>query len=369
MGLTVLIANNRMDWPGGTVIYTRDLALELRRQGHRPIVYTWIKGETAKQLEAAGVSVVDDLRRVPAPPDVIQGHQGALLAGALLAFPDVAAVFVCHAHGGAWDRAVIAPQVRRYLGVSALCIDRLRRDGAPAHRTRLSLNSVDLDVFRRRPPLPERPRNALVFSNYASQATHLAVVQEACLRAGVQVDVVGRAAGTTTYHPEELLPRYDVVFAKAKAAMEAMAVGTAVVLCDFGGVGPMVTSADFERLRPLNFGFASLTDSLTPDNVLRQLQRYDAAEAARVCTLMRGCGGLSDSVTKMVAVYREAIIEAKDATTAKAPPPSRWARARYRIVSTIIVLYCRRFGMETRRLPAPMRPLYGLARSALSRLR
>ncbi len=369
MGLTVLIANNRMDWPGGTAIYTRDLALELRRQGHRPIVYTWIKGETAKQLEAAGVSVVDDLRRVPAPPDVIQGHQGALLTGALLAFPDAAAVFVCHAHGGAWDRAVIAPQVRRYLGVSALCIDRLRRDGAPAHQTRLSLNSVDLDVFRQRPPLPERPRNALVFSNYASQATHLAVVQEACLRAGVQVDVVGRAAGTTTYHPEELLPRYDVVFAKAKAAMEAMAVGTAVVLCDFGGVGPMVTSADFERLRPLNFGFAALTESLTPDNVLRQLQRYDAAEATRVCALMRGCGGLSHSVTEMVAVYREAIIEAKDATTAKAPPPSRLARARYRIVSTIIVRYCRRFGMETRRLPAPMRPLYGLARSALSRLR
>ena len=49
--------------------------------------------------------------------------------------------------------------------------------------------------------------------------------------------------------PERVLGRYDIVFAKAKAAMEAMAVGAAVVLCDFGGVGPMVTWADFDRLR------------------------------------------------------------------------------------------------------------------------
>ena len=36
---------------------------------------------------------------------------------------------------------------------------------------------------------------------------------------------------------------YDLVFAKARCALEAMAVGAAVVLCDTHGLGPMVTSA------------------------------------------------------------------------------------------------------------------------------
>ena len=46
--------------------------------------------------------------------------------------------------------------------------------------------------------------------------------------------------------PELLLPKYEIVFAKGKAAMEAMAVGTAVILCDFSGVGPMVSSTRFD---------------------------------------------------------------------------------------------------------------------------
>jgi hypothetical protein len=44
-----------MDWPSGTAIYTRDLALELQRQGHRPIVCTWLKGRASQELAAAGI--------------------------------------------------------------------------------------------------------------------------------------------------------------------------------------------------------------------------------------------------------------------------------------------------------------------------
>ena len=38
--------------------------------------------------------------------------------------------------------------------------------------------------------------------------------------------------------PEEALGSYDIVFAKARAAAEAVATGTAVVLCDVAGAGP-----------------------------------------------------------------------------------------------------------------------------------
>jgi len=50
------------------------------------------------------------------------------------------------------------------------------------------------------------------------------------------------------------------VFAKGKAALESLAVGAAVVLCDARGVGPMVTSSQLDHLRPLNFGLRALRD-------------------------------------------------------------------------------------------------------------
>lgn len=51
-----------------------------------------------------------------------------------------------------------------------------------------------------------------------------------------------------------MLGGYDLVFAKARCALEAMAVGCAVVLCDVGGLGPLVTRAQVQHLRRWNFG-------------------------------------------------------------------------------------------------------------------
>jgi hypothetical protein len=331
------------------------------------MVYTWILGEASALLESAGIRVVDDLSRLPARPDVIQGHQHAVLLGALQRYPDVPAVFVCHDHTGSWDRPTITPQVRRYLGVSELCRQRLLRDGAPPNRTGLSLNSVDLDLFKPRPPLPPSPETVLVFSNYARKDTHLPAVEEACRRAGVELEVVGRSAGNGTSRPETVLPGYDVVFAKAKAAMEAMAVGAAVVLCDFGGVGPMVTSSNFESLRPLNFGYAALTQPLTAENVLAQLRLYDRVDAEKVSALIRERAGLTGAVDEMVATYRAVVAEAHDAPFT-ASHPGRLRVAWQRILTGVIVLYCRRYGMESRRLPMPLRQLYRLTRAVVSRL-
>ena len=47
--------------------------------------------------------------------------------------------------------------------------------------------------------------------------------------------------------PEAILGDYDLVFAKARAAMEAMATGCAVILCDRVGAGPLVCRANLPR--------------------------------------------------------------------------------------------------------------------------
>jgi hypothetical protein len=144
-----------------------------------------------------------------------------------------------------------------------------------------------------------------VFSNYAGPGHYLDAVRQACALVNLPVDVIGSVAGNSASTPERILGEYDLVFAKARCALEAMAVGTAVVLADVPGLGPLVTSADVATLRPWNFGARLLREPLDPVGLVRQLQRYDAADASAVRSYIRGHADLSTALEQYVQLYEE----------------------------------------------------------------
>jgi hypothetical protein len=69
----------------------------------------------------------------------------------------------------------------------------------------------------------------------------------------------------------------------------------------------MVTSENFDELRPLNFGFEALSEPLSADSLTRQIARYDPVDVARVRDRIRACAGLEDAVGQLVRIYRQAI--------------------------------------------------------------
>ena len=300
-------------------MYVRDLALELQRRGHTPAVFTSPRGSVAAGLRAAGIVVSDRLGRLDRP-DIIHGHHHAPTMLAVRHWPTVPAIHICHDHLSPHDRTPRHERIRRHFGVSRLCVQRLLDEGVAVDRVALLPNFVDTARFLPRLPLPARPRRALVFSNYANEESHLPAVRAACLAAGLELDVAGVGVGNVLDEPERVLGSYDIVFAKGKAAIEAMAVGCAVVLCDYAGVGPMVTIAEFDSLRERNFGFEALREPLAPAPILREIARYDPDDAARVRDLIRAHAGLDQTVEKLVAVYREVLAEHRSAV------PSRGSR-------------------------------------------
>ncbi len=217
-GLKVLITNITLATRTGTEIYVRDLALGLLRRGHKPIVYSTDLGEIASELRAKTVPVVDDLAQVTATPDVIHGHHHPETLAALLRFPTVPGVLFCHDWTAWHDVPVVFPRILRHVAVDDTCFDRLVMEhGIPKEKACVILNFVDLDRFRRRPPLPDQPKRALVFSNTASEQTHLAAVRAACTEANIALDVIGAGSGNSLARPEEALGNYDLVFAKGKS--------------------------------------------------------------------------------------------------------------------------------------------------------
>lgn len=303
--LTVLITNYIVAGRTGTEIVVRDLALGLKARGHTPVVYTPQPGPLAEELLARTVPVVDDLSRVAVVPDVIHGHHTAETIQALLRFPGTPAVFVCHDWSAWHDAAPRCPLVRQYLAVDNTCRDRLVcRDGVPPERVRVLGNAVDLARFVRRAPLPAAPRRAVVFSNTATDQDVLPAIAEGCRQVGVTLDRLGGPNQVTD--PETRLPEYDVVFARGRSALEAMACGAAVVLADFYGFGGLVTRDRAESLRRLNFGRRALVDTpVTAERVADALRRFDPADAAAVTDYVREVATLDEWLDQLTAIYHE----------------------------------------------------------------
>lgn len=309
--LRVLITNRTLATRTGTELYVRDLAIGLAERGHAPIVYTPRPGDIAREIRARTIPVTNDLLTIAEPPDVIHGHHGLETLTALLAFPAVPAVAFCHSWIGWADAPLSLPRVLRYVAVDDTCRDRLRFEhGIPDERIQVVLNSLDLNRFRPRPPLPPRPRRALIFSNAAGPGkAQVPAIREACAAAGIEVEVVGASAGRSLARPEEVLREFDLVFAKAKAALEAMSVGAAVVLCDFMGAGPMVTTANLDQLRRINFGMRALSHPCTPEFLARQISLYDPADARAVCHAVRAAAGTAAMVDELCSLYIEVMAE------------------------------------------------------------
>jgi hypothetical protein len=309
-GLRVLITNNTLADRAGTELYVRDLALALLDRGHQPIAFSTYLGTVAAELRSATVPVIDRLDALAEPPDVIHGHHHVETLLALTHFPDTPALFICHGWAPWEEHPPRFGRIRRYLAVDEPCRDRLVcENGFPPERVELLLNFVDLGRFQRRGPLPERPRKALLFANTAREDTYLPAVREACGRAGVELDVAGTGVGRPLEHPERELGKYDLVFGKGRAALEALAVGSAVILCDLEGAGPLVRSDRYDELRRRNFGLRALRSPHTAEHYEAEIRRYAAADAAALCTRIRSEADREGTIDRLVTIYRDVLAE------------------------------------------------------------
>ncbi len=349
--MKILLTALEMEYYGGLPLYTRDMALELKRQGHRPEVYTLKMGKVGQELLDAGIPVTDNPARIKFRPDIIHGQHRVSTLIALKQFRTAPALFICHNHTFWGDEAPFHPRILLYLGVSLVCMERLKRDGVPENKIMFSANFVDTNRFMPRAPLPRKPIKALVFSNYANEDTHLPIVREACRQANLELDVVGLLTNYVS-DPENILGNYDIIFAKAKAAIESMATGSAVILCDFSGVGPMVTSKEFDKLSTMNFGFQSLTKALNVENILPEIARYDPHEAIKVRDLIRTNANLEQAAKNMLVNYETIIKQYRD---------SRWKRpAKTASISFGESLYWERARFWATLTPAQMKLLQRL---------
>jgi Glycosyltransferase Family 4 len=317
-GLHILITNNTLASRAGSELYVRDVAFALLRRGYNPIAYSSKLGDVAEELRNATIPVIDNLNALTFAPDLIHGQHHLDAMTAMLRFPQTPALYFCHGWLPWEELPPLFPSIMYYVAVDNLCKERLlTTPGVSPDKIKTLYNFVDLMRFKSRPSLPEKPKKALIFSNYAGDGNFIGIIRNACIRFGIEkVDVAGLGSGCGVSKPEDILSEYDVVFAKARCAIEAMAVGCAVIVADFPGLGGMVTMDNLRELRDLNFGVRTMQSAkISEENIYTQLTFYNANDARKVSEWIRHDADIENAIDKLEDYYEETLAEAKRRVT------------------------------------------------------
>ncbi|QIL81308.1 hypothetical protein G7047_16350 [Diaphorobacter sp. HDW4A] len=307
-----------MQYRTGAELFVRDIALALHQRGHSIIVYSPIMGDMVDELRAVCIACVPDLSLIAEAPDIIIGNTRDETVACLARFLAVPAISICHDRTAPHGRPPLFSRIRQYVAVDENCAERLYLEHGIARASiELVSNGVDLARFKLRAPLPEKPLRAAIFSNYSTEHQDTRTIRAACLSNGISLDVIGAGIGQQARTPEDLLTQYDFVFAKARCAMEAMAVGCAVILFNENmGMAGMVKTSQIKAWQAWNFGRRLLRTPVSEAHVSAAINDYNAADAQRVSEHVRTHLSLDATAAQLERIALHTLQE----ETSRTPP-------------------------------------------------
>lgn len=310
--MNILVTNIAVSQYTGTETYIRELVIELKKREHQVEIYTLIKGELAKELMGLGINVTTNLRNLRYKPDVIHAHHNIITLRALSKFRNVPAIYFIHDRVSEFDFPLRHQNIIQYAAVDYNCKERYcDENNFEDEDVTIIYNWVNTSRFKRKETIALKPKKALVFSNYLSEKSIYPEIQEACKALGIELSIVGYSSGNFCLEPEKIIGQYDLVFAKAKAAIEAMATAAAVVVCDFRGLGGMVTRSNLLHFRRFNFGMKLMTKEPSVPNLIEEILKYNPEEVATITDFMIQDADFLNTITKIERQYSEIIIKYK----------------------------------------------------------
>lgn len=297
-----------MDDYNGTTLYVKDLALGLMRRGVGVEVFTLRLGKVSRELDDAGIVVTTKLKKL-CKPDLIHGHHNIVARLVLKRFKSTPCILWIHDRMSSLDIPLFNKNIIQYAAVDYNCSERYIEDySISSDDIKVLYNWVNLERFERKKSLGTTLNRALVFSNYANNHNYLKLIKQACDKKGVSLQVIGKGVGKEHPKPEQLIGDFDLVFGKAKAAIESMAIGCGVIVCDFTGLAGMVKPENFDYYRKYNFGMKLMTRPTTVEGLCEELDKYSASDSQVVCDRIRRDADLEKSIARLINLYQDVVL-------------------------------------------------------------
>ena len=246
--MKVVLGRQSLATLGGAATYALTVARELERLGHDVTLVAEELGVAAAVASTRGIRIAR-LDEAPGGCDAVIAHDLPMAVELAARYPDARRVFVIHADG--WDLE-LPPLIPGHVDAVVACSDRLaaRARALPLEAPVIRLREpIDTDAFLFTKTLPDRPRRALIVSNYLRGERRRMLV-DAWENAGIECV----QAGTPTEVVLDLAPALasaDIVVAKARAALEGMCAGRAVYIYDQYGATVGLRPTTTRRSRPI----------------------------------------------------------------------------------------------------------------------
>lgn len=310
----VLITHFRLAERTSSELFVRDVASLLHSGGHEVAVFASRLGGLGEELRREGIAVADHPFAGSFRPDMIHG-QGSLEAMiAILAHPGVPAVFLTQG-GGAWrDEPPLHPRIFRYLATTVGARAFLQRErNLPPGRVSDLPELVDTRGVGEPKRVPIRPVTALYCDSLSGVAREGSMLGRACLELGIRLDTLSDLAGRTTGRVEDLLPRYDLVFASGRTVLQALAAGCGVVPVSQGSFGDLITVENWEKGVQSDFAMRRPVKGesvLAAEMVAEIDEAWDWPLLSPLAERVRGRHGESAVRERLTAIYQEVLTEA-----------------------------------------------------------
>lgn len=303
--MKILIGNFLLRDRTGSELFTLETAAGLRERGHEVGIFCLRRGPVAGAATGAGVRVVTDCGRLPFAPEVLHANMLSVALAFAAAFPQVP--LLGHLHGANFwhEEVIVHPSLRRLLAVAPALARNLERAwGLAAGSVGTEFGGVDLRRFRPRAEIPERPRRALFYGRSIAPPRTVAKVRAACARHGIGFTHLSDLGGNLE-RPEEILPRYDLVFALGRSAREAASCGCAVMPVFSELALPIAAPANLKWLHHTGFSAPGIRGSTSEARIAELLGRYDAAAVRQVSDWVRREYDLERFLDRLEREYAE----------------------------------------------------------------
>jgi hypothetical protein len=332
--MRVVIGTQQLVIPGGTETQAITVARELQRLGHEVVLTAEELGAPAEHAMAQGIRVVRSDGELPSACEAVIAHDATMTAVLAARYPEARLVYVAHSDLSDHQLPPLVPGV---VDAVVTCSDRFaaRIRALPLDVPIIRMREpIDTSRFHEFGPLPERPRRALILSNYLHGERRRALV-EAWEGMGVECASVGAPTGMSG-DPRGAIQEADIVVAKARAALEAMCCGRAVYLYDqFGGDG-WVTPDNDPALEADNFA-GTTRPPRSPEQLASDLAAYNRDMGWVNAELVRMNHGARHHAAELVALLRGGRVRPPD-SAAPLAELARLARTNWAAENRVVAL-------------------------------
>jgi hypothetical protein len=327
--MNILITNFELSNRSGTTIFARDLSYYLSSRGHNVAIYSPRCGHFSEEIREAGIEVVERIENLKLKPDIIHGHHNFTLLTALRCLTKTPAVYVCHDFTAWQDEPIYHRNIVKYVAVDKLVQSRIHNAlNIPNEKIQIVYNSFSEKRFTQTKRLSKKPLSSLIYCKHPNIDK---VIVPVCTRLGIKVDIAGFGFKKIIAAPENLLYQYDIVFTSAMSAIEALASGAAVIICDGRGAFGMVSQSNYRYLQEYNFGLKTLQSDLTSHFIENNINKYNSEDAELVSKIVRQESQWIDRVVAWEDIYINSINEFQSASPIQEQSASKDFFAMYKI--------------------------------------